>query len=112
MARIRIDGDRVAGVETTDGRVIDAALVLSSAAPQVTANLTGQAHFDIEATRRLRNIRARGTVAKINLRLARVPKIEGLPDDLNGARMVYAPSADHVERAFNPANTVTCPRHP
>ena len=101
--RILVACDRVTGVETDTGDVLEASRVLSSAAPQVTADLTGLGHFDIEATRRLRNVRARGTAAKINLALARAPEIPGLPQDLLGARMIFAPSADYVERAFNPA---------
>jgi phytoene dehydrogenase-like protein len=103
VARILQKEDRVTGVETGSGERILAPLVLSSAAPQVTARLTGFEQFDIETTRRIRTLRARGTIAKVNLRLARAPVLPGLPADLTSARMLIAPSADYVETAFNPA---------
>ena len=100
-ARILTQGDRVTGVETASGEVLTARLVLSSAAPLTTARLTGLEHFDIEATRRLRTLRARGTVAKVNLKLSATPQIAGV--DPANSRLVFAPSATYVERAFNPA---------
>ncbi|MCR9151287.1 MAG: NAD(P)/FAD-dependent oxidoreductase [Rhodobacteraceae bacterium] len=102
-ARLLCEGDRVIGVETGAGEVLMASRVLSSAAPLATARMAGLDRFDIEASRRMRLIRARGTVAKINLRLSALPRIDGLPDDLLGARLLLAPSAEAVETAFNPA---------
>jgi len=101
VARILTEGDRVTGVATEAGEILSAPVVLSSAAPLTTARLTGLDHFDIEATRRLRNLRSRGTVAKVNLKLARAPALPGV--DLASARMVFAPSAEYVETAFNPS---------
>ncbi|RKF16731.1 NAD(P)/FAD-dependent oxidoreductase [Roseovarius spongiae] len=103
VTQIVIEGDAVRGVETADGRRFDAPLVLGSGGAAATCALAGPAHFDIEAQRRLRNIRARGTAAKLNLTLDALPEISGLPADLMGARMVLAPRADYVERAMNAA---------
>ncbi|WP_137700779.1 phytoene desaturase family protein [Marimonas lutisalis] len=103
VVRILTDNDHVTGIETASGDRVYAKQVLSSVAPLPTARLAGLHHFDIEATRRIRNIRARGTTAKVNLRLSRAPVIPGLPGNLLGARLLFAPSADYVEQAFNPA---------
>jgi phytoene dehydrogenase-like protein len=103
VTRILTEADAVTGVETAGGETITAPLVLTSTGAAAACAMAGPAAFDIEATRRLRNIRARGTTAKINLRLDRVPEIPGLPDDLMGARMILAPSAETVECAFTPA---------
>lgn len=103
VARVLIENDRVAGVETTDGGRLMAPLVLSSGGALQTAQMVGAAHFDIEATKRLRNIRARGTVAKVNFTLRTAPALPGLPDQCRDARLILAPSATYVERAFNPS---------
>ena len=103
VVRIMLEGDSVMGVELGDGSHLTASTVLVNAGPQLALSLTGPAPFDIEATRRIQNIRTRGTAAKLNLRLAKPLSIPGLSDDLAHARLVYAPSADYVEKAFNPA---------
>lgn len=103
VARILSEGDAVTGVETSQGESLSAGTILSSTGALRIAEMTGFAQFDVEATRRMRNIRARGTAAKVNLTLKAAPTIPGLPDDLGAARFVLAPSADYVERAFNPS---------
>jgi phytoene dehydrogenase-like protein len=112
VARILTDQDRVTGVITDRGETLNAARVLSSSGARITAEMTGLAHFDIETSRRLRHIRARGTVAKINLTLSSLPAIPGLPDDLLAARLVIAPSATYVEEAFNPSKYREISPHP
>lgn len=101
--RILMDRDTISGVETQDGQTFTAPTVLSSAAPQHIARMLGAANLDIEAARRIRNIRARGTVAKVNLQLDSDAALPGLENCLGAARLLYAPSADYVETAFNPA---------
>jgi phytoene dehydrogenase-like protein len=64
--------------------------------------LAGPAHYDIEAVRRLRNMRAKGTAAKLNLRLDGLPEPPGLGPELLGGRLLLAPSVEQVERAFDP----------
>lgn len=100
VARVVIEDDRVVGVETASGEMLTAPLVLSSGGALQTAQMAGTAHFDIEATTRLRNIRARGTAAKVNFTLKSAPE---LPAGCSQARLILAPSADYVERAFNPS---------
>jgi len=103
VRRIEIEADAVTGVVTEDGMRLSAPLILAGLGPRAVLDMTGAAHLDIEAARRIRHIRARGTVAKVNLRLSAPPGVPGLPPDLSRARLVYAPSTDHVESAFNPA---------
>ncbi len=103
VSRIVLEGDSVVGVELSDGSELIASMALVNAGPQVALSLTGPAHFDIETTRRIKNIRTRGTAAKVNLKLDKPLSIPGLSDDLAQARLVFAPTADYVERAFNPA---------
>ncbi|CUH43043.1 phytoene desaturase family protein [Ruegeria atlantica] len=101
--RILLDDDAVSGAVTTDGRTLTAPTVLSNLAPKLTSRMTGPSVFDIETMRRVRNIRARGTAAKVNLRLKDGSPLPGLPDELARERLIYAPSVEHVEAAFNPA---------
>ena len=61
----------------------------------------GAQHFDIEAVRRLRNLRNKGTTAKVNLILKGIPEFNGLSRDLMAGRLLIAPSATYVENAFN-----------
>ncbi|CAD0185136.1 ribulose-1,5-biphosphate synthetase [Ruegeria sp. THAF57] len=102
-SRILLDNDTVSGVETTDGRTITAPIVLSNLAPKITSQMTGPSVFDIETIRRVRNIRACGTAAKVNLRLKDNSPLPGLPEQLANERLIFAPSVEYVEAAFNPA---------
>lgn len=104
VARIDVDNDRAAGVTLDDGERIAAPVVVSATAPQTTLlRLLGPRHLDTDTVRRLRAIRARGGAAKLHLALDGPPGFQGLDPARAGARLVIAPSIDHVERAFNPA---------
>jgi phytoene dehydrogenase-like protein len=103
VAGIVVEEDRVVGVRLNDGAVLSAPVVLSNAGPMATMQMAGVQHFDTEAARRLRNHRCKGTVAKVNLILKDVPEFTGLSRELSAGRLVIAPSATYVERAFNPA---------
>lgn len=102
VSRILLDEDAVTGVTTSDGQTLSAPIVLSNLAPKLTSRLAGPAVFDIEAMRRIRNIRARGTAAKVNLRLKDGAPLPGLHEELCQERLIYAPSAEYIEAAFNP----------
>jgi phytoene dehydrogenase-like protein len=97
------DQDTVTGVTLSDGTEIGARAVVSSAGPMQTMRMAGIEHFDIETARRAKNLRAKGTVAKLNLVLSKAPFVTGLSQELTAGRLVIAPSALQVERSFNPA---------
>ncbi|NRB34854.1 MAG: NAD(P)/FAD-dependent oxidoreductase [Rhodobacteraceae bacterium] len=103
VSDIEVKDDVITGVTLSDGRQIATRAVLSSTGPMCTAQLAGVENFDVEAVRRLRNMRAKGTVAKLNLVLRDVPRIDGLDDRLMAGRLLVAPSAEAVEQSFNPA---------
>lgn len=102
VASVEAEGDRVVGVTLEDGSVLRGKAVLSSLGATQTMRLAGPQHYDVEAIRRLRNVRSKGTVAKLNLVLKAVPNIPGLTPEQHAARLVVAPSASYVEAAFNP----------
>jgi phytoene dehydrogenase-like protein len=103
IASLVIANDRVQGVLLADGTTIHADAVLSSAGAMQTMQIAGIAHFDVEATRRMRHLRNKGTTAKINLVLSDAPTFTGLTREQAAGRLLVAPSAAQVERAFNPA---------
>lgn len=102
VARILAKEDRVGGVVLADGREIAADLVLSNAdAKRTYFDLLGVEHLDTEFLRRLRNVRAKGTTAKLDLALDGLPHLGIEPDLARRARYVVAPSLLYVERAFD-----------
>jgi len=112
VAEVLTENDHVHGVVLNDGTEISTRAVLSSAGPLQTMQMAGAGHFDIEAARRMRNLRCKGTVAKVNLVLKGTPEFSGLSAELTAGRLLIAPSADYVERAFNPAKYGELPLAP
>jgi phytoene dehydrogenase-like protein len=101
VAALLLHGDRVRGVRLLGGEEIAAKVVLMASGPLAAVRIAGPAEYDIESVRRLRNLRCKGTAAKINLLVSEAPGIDGLSDDHAAGRLVLAPSADYVERAFD-----------
>ncbi len=99
VASVMANEDRVVGVRLESGEELAAPLVLSSLAAPVSMQLAGVEQFDVEAVRRLRSVRAKGNVAKLNLVLSGLPDV---PHSILSGRMVVAPTVSEVERAFNP----------
>ena len=104
VAAILFDDDNhVSGVRLEDGASVAAGLVLSNLDAPATLRLTGTGPLDVEATRRISNIRAKATTAKLNLALSARPNFTGLSASQHQGRIVIAPSMRYVEQAFNHA---------
>jgi len=102
VAGILVEADRVAGVRLEDGEEIRARTVISSADPKTTfLGLLGARHLDTGFVRSVRHLRSRGLAAKLHLALDAAPEFTGLDAAGLGARLLVAPSMDHVERAYN-----------
>lgn len=99
---LAVEEDRVRGVLTATGETVPADLVLSSLGALPTVRLAGAEHFDAEPLRRVRQIRAEGTAARLDIQLSAPPRIPGLDDRHLSARLLIAPSVAAIERAFNP----------
>ncbi|MFY0311553.1 phytoene desaturase family protein [Leisingera sp. D0M16] len=112
VARVLTENDRAAGVVLEDGTEISARAVLSNTGPMPAMMLAGAEHYDVEAVRRMRNQRCKGTAAKVNLVLSGAPEFTGLRPELAAGRLLIAPSATYVERAFNPAKYGEMPKNP
>lgn len=66
VTRILIERDRVAGVELRDGSRVDAGIVVSGIGPRTTLmELLDPMALAPDLTRRARNIRSRGTIARV-----------------------------------------------
>ena len=63
--------------------------------------LLGARHLDTGFVRSVRHLRSRGLAAKLHLALDAAPEFTGLDAAGLGARLLVAPSMDHVERAYN-----------
>jgi phytoene dehydrogenase-like protein len=95
---ILIEKEVAVGVVLANGEEIRAPIVASSADPQRTLlHLVEPGNLDTEFLRRMRHLRMNGCVAKVHLAL------DGLPEVFKQAqgRMVFAPSTNYVERAFD-----------
>jgi phytoene dehydrogenase-like protein len=86
-----------------DGETIEARAVVSNADPRTTfLQLIDPVELDPNFVLKLRNYRAAGTVAKINLTLSGLPEFRGLDDaeKLSG-RIHIGSDIDYLERAFD-----------
>ncbi|MEM9386541.1 MAG: NAD(P)/FAD-dependent oxidoreductase [Pseudomonadota bacterium] len=101
---ISIEDSRATGVILSDGERIRASTVISGVDPRATfEELLGLPSLDAAFARRITQIRGRGVVAKLHLGLNSLPAFPGLTPETLGGRMLVAPSADYVEKAFNPS---------
>jgi phytoene dehydrogenase-like protein len=109
---------RVAGIATSDagvtgvvlenGDTIEARAVMSSADPKHTLlSLVDPARLLPSFREKIRRLRSRGTLAKVNLALAKLPTFAGTSgrsvpaDTLLSGRIHIGPSPDYLERAFD-----------
>jgi phytoene dehydrogenase-like protein len=102
VERILVREDHVAGVRLSSGEEIKARTVVSSADPKSTfLGLLGAEHLDAGFVRRVSQLRSRGLAAKLHLALDRVPPFRALDGEALRGRLLVAPSADYIERAYN-----------
>jgi phytoene dehydrogenase-like protein len=105
VARIIVKDGRAAGVVLDDGTEIQAEAVISNADPKHTLlTLLDPVDLDPGFLTKVRNYRARGTAAKINLALSGLPAFRGIDgtDALTG-RIHVGPTIDYLEHAFDAA---------
>jgi phytoene dehydrogenase-like protein len=105
VEKILIEDYRAKGVALSDGLEVRCKAIASSADPRHTLlELVGAQNLEIRTLRHTRNIRFRGSTAKVNLALDRIPEFTGVQDasELTG-RILVSPSADYLERAYDDA---------
>jgi phytoene dehydrogenase-like protein len=110
VQHIRTKDGSVVGVVLRDGEEIATEAVVSGVDPKRTFfNLIDPSQLDPSFAQRMKNLRAKGTVAKVNLALGDLPSFPSLvgtvgPDGFRAAlsgRIHIGPEIDYLERAYD-----------
>jgi phytoene dehydrogenase-like protein len=113
VAQVVVKGDRAVGVALTNGDTLDARAVVSGADPKRTFTALCEAeHLPPEFLWRIKHLRARGVLAKVNLALSSLPQVSGATREMLTSPMRIAPSLDYLERAFDHAKYGEWSREP
>jgi phytoene dehydrogenase-like protein len=101
-----VEDGRAMGVVLTNGDEIRAKRVVSNADPRRTfCRLVHPSHLTSEFTRKIRNVKLKGTCAKVHLALSELPQFSAATGNgsyLNGTISI-SPSLQYLERAFDDA---------
>jgi phytoene dehydrogenase-like protein len=110
VRHIRVKNGKVIGVVLADGEEIAANAVVSGVDPKRTFfSLVDPSQLDPTFAMRIRNLRAAGTVAKVNFALNALPTFPALTDAIApdgfikalSGRIHIGPEIDYLERAFD-----------
>jgi phytoene dehydrogenase-like protein len=105
VARIIVRNERATAVALSTGEEIAARAVVSAADPKTTfLGLVDPVDLTPDFLAKIRNYRAHGTIAKVNLALGGLPRFLGseASESLSG-RIHIGPEIDYLERAFDHA---------
>jgi phytoene dehydrogenase-like protein len=112
VAHIKLKDDKAAGVVLKSGEEISARAVISNADPRRTFfHLLGAPNLGPTFVRRVRNIRYRGTTAKVNLALNDLPRFKDKEAPLSG-HVIICPTLEYLERAYDDAKYGRYSQHP
>jgi phytoene dehydrogenase-like protein len=108
VAQIEATEDRATKVRLKTGEEIAARAIVSNADPRTTfLQLVDPVNLDPNFLLKLRNYRAHGVSAKINLALSALPSFAGIAGSEAGRRLSgrlhIGPEIDYLERAFDAA---------
>lgn len=104
VAGLKVREDRATGVVLDSGDEITATLVVSALDPKRTfLELCDPVDLEPGFLRRMRNFRARGTLAKLNLALSGLPSFTAAPREALTGRVRIGPDLEYLERAFDHA---------
>ncbi len=116
VAEIRVQNGVATGVLLSSGEEILAKAVISNADPKRTLlKLTDPTHLSPDFVQRLQHYRGNGTVAKVNLALAGLPKFAALKNGDASAlkgRIHIGNEIDYLERAFDESKYGNFSRQP
>jgi len=105
VIEIHVQNGAAAGVLLSTGEEIAAKAVISNADPKRTLlKLTDPVHLSPDYVQKLQHYRGNGTVAKVNLALAGLPKFTAVNNGGESAlrgRIHIGPEIDYLERAFD-----------
>jgi phytoene dehydrogenase-like protein len=104
VERIEVTADAASAVTLASGESIDARAIVSSVDPKHTLlKMIDPIHLAPEFVRRVQNIRARGTLAKVNYAVSALPGVANQSPAALSGRIRLAPNVDTIERAFDVA---------
>ncbi len=117
VVEIRVKNGVATGVVLSNGQEIDARTVISNADPKRTLlMLVDPTHLSPDFEMKLQHYRMPGTVAKVNLALAGLPRFTALAGSDNGSalagRIHIGPEIDYLERAFDESKYGSFSRKP
>jgi phytoene dehydrogenase-like protein len=116
VTRILTKNGTAVGVVLQSGEEISATAIISSADVKRTfLRLMEPTYLDPEFLLKVKNVRSRGTVAKINLALDSLPRFKSAPPDLSsalGGIIHIGPTLDYLERAADDAKYGRFSRQP
>lgn len=113
VARVIVENDRAVGVVLTSGDQLRARAVVSNADPKRTfGSLCEPEHLPPEFLWRIKHLRARGVLAKVNLALSALPAVPGATKEMLASSVRIAPSLDYLEQAFDHVKYGEWSRHP
>jgi phytoene dehydrogenase-like protein len=110
--KIILEGERAVAVVLDDGQQVKARALVSSANPRHTFfNLVGAPHLPLRFVREVKNIKFRGSTARINLALSALPAFKGLPIGATPAdktiplsgHILICPDLEALEHAYDDA---------
>jgi phytoene dehydrogenase-like protein len=108
-----IEGGAARGALLGGGERVDAVALISDYDARATfTRLVPAYELDPEVNRAVRNLRYKGSVARVHLALRALPEFTGVdPGALRGT-LVLAPDAASIERAWDQAKRGATPAHP
>jgi phytoene dehydrogenase-like protein len=113
VAQVLVRADRAVGVALESGETLEARAVVSGADPRRTfLSLCEAEHLPPEFLWRIRNLRVRGTLAKVNLALSALPAFAGATRQMLASRVRIAPDLEYLERAYDHAKYGECSIEP
>jgi phytoene dehydrogenase-like protein len=113
VTRVLVRADRAVGVALASGDTFEARAVVSGVDPKRTfLSLCEPEHLPPEFLWRIRNLRVRGTLAKVNLALSGLPSFAGATSPMLASRVRIAPDLEYLERAYDHAKYGECSTEP
>ena len=113
VKQVLVRADRAVGVALESGETFESRSVVSGVDPKRTfLSLCEAEHLPPEFLWRIRNLRVRGTLAKVNLALSGLPAFAGATRQMLASRVRIAPDLEYLERAYDHAKYGECSPHP
>ena len=100
VSAINVENGICSGLSLDDGEILETNTVVSGLDPQNTfINLIGASKLNPNFHTQLRNIKYRGSAARIHFALNDLPKINGISEDQMDTVFSISPSIEYLERA-------------